>query len=173
MRRQRAAILTLLLLTGLVAVLIMLTWWQMRQDQLNHALITAVNRNDTVLVRSLLSKGADPNAQVLPLDARPAWKRLFDRLRHGSAPASASEGTVLAGAISWHPPRDAAIYDINHDFERDNAGIVEALANAGADVTFDLLISFLTRCYLEISSCIQRPWLRLPAFINGKPLRYF
>ena len=70
MRRRPAALLTISLLDGLIAIPAVLTWRQARQDPLDHALIAAVDRNDTALVRKLLRQGADPNAAVLPEDNR-------------------------------------------------------------------------------------------------------
>jgi hypothetical protein len=61
----------------LIAVPVALTWRQVRQEQLNHALTTAVDRNDTAGVRKLLRQGADPSASVLPNDKRPIWERMF------------------------------------------------------------------------------------------------
>jgi hypothetical protein len=63
MRRRRAALLTLLVLVGLVAVPVVLTWREVKQEQLNHALIAAVDHNDAAEVRRWLRQGADPNAK--------------------------------------------------------------------------------------------------------------
>jgi len=63
MRRRYATLLTLLPLVGLVAVPVVLTWREVRQEQLNHALIAVVIRNDLSSVYSLLKQGADANAR--------------------------------------------------------------------------------------------------------------
>jgi hypothetical protein len=136
MRRRRTVLLALLLLAGLVAVPVVLTWRQVRQEQLNHALIAAVDRNDVVNVRRHLCEGADPNAQVLPEDKRPFWKRLLDLLRQRPIPSDLSPPSifvkpviepVLMKAIAWSPRSDS---------DDDNVDTVRALVEAGADVNF-------------------------------------
>ena len=81
MRRRRAAMLTLLPLAGLVAVPVELTWREVRQEQLNHALISAVIQNRASRVRSFLQQGASPNA-FLAYDDRSIWRRLLDTVLH-------------------------------------------------------------------------------------------
>jgi hypothetical protein len=124
MRRRRTALFTLLVLIGLIAVPVVLTWREMRQEQLNHALIVAVDRNDAALVRRLLHQGADANAADLPDDKRPVWKLLWDLLRCGSGQTTAHGKSALTTAILWYP----------EDTDPDNADIVRALAEAGANV---------------------------------------
>jgi ankyrin repeat protein len=132
MRRRHIALLILLLLTSLIAALVVLTWREVRQEQLNHALIAAVDRNDAANVRRLLRQGADPNAQVLVDDKPPVWKQFWDTLRFRSDPAFAPRMTALAAAITWNSHYDATK---DHTIpDGDNADTVKALANAGADV---------------------------------------
>jgi hypothetical protein len=78
MRRRRVALLTFWLLVGVIAVPVVLTWRAVRQKQLNHGLIAAVDRNDTSAIRQYLHAGANPNVPILPDDTRPVWKRLLD-----------------------------------------------------------------------------------------------
>jgi hypothetical protein len=97
MRRKRTALLTLLLLIGLIAVPVVLTWREVRQEQLNHALIAAVDRNEAAGVRRLLRQGADPNAQVHTDDKRSLWKQVWDRLRVFSSMARRFKSGQIAG----------------------------------------------------------------------------
>lgn len=62
--RKRAAAFTILSLIGLLAVPTLLTWRELRQERLNHALIAAVDRNDAIGVASLLKRGANANTTV-------------------------------------------------------------------------------------------------------------
>ncbi len=127
MNRTRRTLLTsLCLLALLLAVPIVRTWQEVRQEQLNHALIAAVRQNDVVAVRSLLHEGADPNAPVLPKDTRSLWQRLVDLLRHKPAPHSLTSASVLSEAIDYDADSDGG--DI------DNADTVQALAEAGANI---------------------------------------
>jgi ankyrin repeat protein len=79
MKPKRVALLTLVFLTGLAAVLIGLTWREVQQARLNHALTVALQSDATDRVTALLRRGADPNARVGP--ERPlTWHILLDRL---------------------------------------------------------------------------------------------
>jgi ankyrin repeat protein len=64
MRRKRVAVLAVLLLAGLLAVPVALTWRQVRQERLNQALIAAIRGRQQPKIASLLEQGADPNARM-------------------------------------------------------------------------------------------------------------
>jgi ankyrin repeat protein len=124
MRRKRATLLTLVLLIGLIVVPVVLTWRQVRQEQLNHALIATVDRNDATGVRRLLRQGANSNAQVPLDDTRSVWKRLWEQLQLHSTPLL-FEGTPLQRAVGLDDTDNANV---------DKDDIVAALAQAGANV---------------------------------------
>jgi ankyrin repeat protein len=137
-RRRRAALITLLILVGLLAIPVVLTWREVRQEGLNQALIVAADRNDTTGVRSLLKRGADPNVQVLPADKRPVWKRIWNMLQHRPNPSDSARDSdwtgpeiahesVLMKAVEWYPTDSTDV---------DNADTIDALAHAGANVNF-------------------------------------
>lgn len=97
---------------------------ELRQPELNRALITAVKKSDTAEVVALLREGADPNARDLPLDGRSMWLRLRDRfiwkpIRTISAPTAL---LVVLGT------------DEQHYYRQENVPLVKALLNAGAEV---------------------------------------
>ena len=66
MRLRRTAFFTLILLVGLLAVPVVLTYREVRQEWLNHAMIAAVDRNDTGSVQDLLRAGAAPTLRCYP-----------------------------------------------------------------------------------------------------------
>jgi hypothetical protein len=123
MRRRCTALLTLCMLFGLIAIPVVLTWREVRQEQLNHALIAAVDHNDAAGVRRWLRQGADPNAQVHTDDKRSLWKQVWDRLRGRHIQTKAVPMSALVAAIEW-----------SYDNDVDKADTVQALVDAGAEV---------------------------------------
>jgi ankyrin repeat protein len=136
MRSRRVTLVTLVLLAGIVSIPIVLTWREVRQERLNHALIAAVDRNDVGAVRKWLCDGADPNAQALPEDKRPWWQRLVDLAQRRALPTALSTETALVKAIDWLPPADAG----GDAWEEQNASIVTALLDAGADLNRKVML---------------------------------
>jgi ankyrin repeat protein len=97
---------------------------QLRQPDLNSALIAAVKKNNTAAVVALLLEGADPNSRDVPPDTRSMWLRLRDRfiwrpIRTISAPTAL---LVVLGT------------DEQHYYRQENVPLVKALLNAGAEV---------------------------------------
>jgi hypothetical protein len=90
MRRKRTALITITLLVGLLAVPIILTWREFRQERLNHSLIAAAVQNDASRVRSLLQQGASPDT-IVPSNHRSVSQWLFDRVLHRSQPSIGSD----------------------------------------------------------------------------------
>ncbi len=144
MKRRRTIVLTLLLLAALVAIPVVLTWRQVRQEQLNHALIAAVDRNDTAGIRLLLRQGADPNALALPADTRSIWQRVREIARRQSPPPAGSRVFGLLRAIAWMPQsKNHTTYNNGYihssppilgvDYQ-ENVETIKALVYAGADV---------------------------------------
>jgi ankyrin repeat protein len=127
--RRRVALLIFLLLAGIIAVPLLLTWREVRQERLNHALIKAVDQDDVVAIRQWLHEGADSDAAVLPEDNRPFWKRLSDLLRHTLHPAPTAYGSALLEAIRGYYPgfRDS-------DLDAKHYQIIQALVDSGANV---------------------------------------
>src|SRR5579859_6520823 len=71
-----------LLLALLIAAPLALTWRVVRQERLNSALFTAIERNDTRQALMLLRQGADPNARRATDDKAPStWHLLLLTLR--------------------------------------------------------------------------------------------
>jgi len=97
---------------------------ELRQPELNSALIAAIKRNDTVLVMALLGQGADANARDLPPDTRSQWGRLWDYLRRKPPPRV--EGTsALFVAMPWLDEGRVPV---------ENVPLIRALLKAGADI---------------------------------------
>jgi hypothetical protein len=130
MRRKRAALVTLLLLASVAAVPLVLTWRAVRQEQLNHALIAAVDQNDAVAVKRLLRAGADPNAQVLSEDGHPVWTHFWDRLRGHATLSARPRKYALLEAVEHETMLDDCNMLVA---DCDEAGIVQLLLDAGAD----------------------------------------
>jgi ankyrin repeat protein len=141
MHRRRTALLTLLLLIGLIAIPVVLTWREVRQERLNHALVAAIDCNDTAngllrrYVRHLLRIGADPNAEVIPIDTRPIWKRMWDLLRHRRSPRPIADASALIMAVEWQPDLglkgDLGLIGYG---DADNVDMVMTLVTAGAQI---------------------------------------
>jgi ankyrin repeat protein len=126
--RRRTALLAFVLLVGLAAIPIGLTWREMRQERLNHALIAAIDQGNTGLVRHLLRQGADPNtATIWSDDKRPAWQRFLDMGQRSPTSTVAPQETALSKAIEWEP---TAVESSSGDKE----ALIQALVEAGADV---------------------------------------
>ena len=127
--RKPAALFALLLLAGILAVPVVQTWRQMRQVQLNHSLILAVQRNDTSAVVALMARKADPNARELPPYASSFRFILMEHLRGPSAQQEAFP-TALLVALHWRRNQaGAVVIPTPHNF-----ALVKALVGSGANV---------------------------------------
>jgi ankyrin repeat protein len=107
-----------------------LTWRQVAQVQLNHALIAAIRRNDTHDVQRLLRQGADANSRYDPGDQRALWLIFLDRLRGMAKPPPAIHGAsalLVALGIERRMGSLLPVYE-------DASPIVQALLDHGADV---------------------------------------
>src|SRR5579871_3427426 len=126
---------TMLLAACLVAIPVVLTWRQVRQTQLNHALFLAVNHSDAAAVRHLLRRGADPNACFRsPEDSQSPWQRFWNTLRHRPSLRTMISETPLMDAVAGRFGSDGDTARIMDDAEKLNA-----LAAAGADVNCPVL----------------------------------
>lgn len=123
-RLKQSALLILLLLSGLVAVPMILAWPHIRQDQFNHALLDAVERQDAVAVKSLLQQGADPNFSETWREHLPIWQQFWERLRTVPAPPPRSGDCALMQAIYWNQSNGSPAF----------AEIIQALVHGGANV---------------------------------------
>src|SRR5690348_2067230 len=98
-RRKVVGLSLLLLLLSLIGVSGWLTYRQMRQDYLNHALIAAIKRKDVAAGLTALTAGADPNSREdanQPLSFWQSLRRLFTGMRrHGPTSDSPQEKTAL------------------------------------------------------------------------------
>jgi hypothetical protein len=127
--RKRAVLLTLLLLIGLLAVPVMLTWRQVRQERLNRSFLLAVRRNDTRAVLALLAQRANPDERELPSYTRSFWLTLLERLR-GYQPKKDQFPTALLVALYWRRNAlGAVVVPPPHNF-----ALVKALVDSGANV---------------------------------------
>lgn len=157
MYHRRVALFTLLLMAGLAAILGVATWREVRQNQLNQAMIKAVRRKDAPTVVTLLKHGADANAREGNTIRISLWSLLRNRLT-GKTVATPHAATALAIACGYsasaedNSPRQLAIItallakgaNVNGKdpdgnpviilpIRWDNAQCVQMLLNAGAD----------------------------------------
>ncbi len=139
--RKRASGFILLLLIALLAVPAALTWWELRQERLNHALIVAVDRCDANDVASLLKRGANTNATVEEIygPMNFVWPMSVTR-----NPPSAPTPSPLDRLISYwrskiHPDPNRLVRHLPLlcdacEVQGKNAMIIQLLLNHGADV---------------------------------------
>jgi len=123
-RKKLMATVILFLFLAPFGVAVKKAYRELRQPELNSALIVAVKRNDTPSVMALLAQGADANAVDIPPDTRSQWSRLWDYLRRKPLPKV--EGTsALFVALPWVNEGSVPV---------ENVPLIRALLNAGADV---------------------------------------
>jgi len=120
----RIAFVFLLILFLSMGLLLEKAYRKARQPEWNRALLVAIQQNDTPAVTSLLSEGADANADDPPPDRRLIWQRLWDRLRGKPLPP-----TGRPVALFW-----AVKVGSEHGAPPDNAAMVRALLDAGSTV---------------------------------------
>lgn len=94
-RLQRSALLACSLLLLVVAVPCVLTWREWRQEHLNRALITALQRNKAQEAMALLEQGADAKTHAATPDIRSFRQMLWDRLRGKPSVVETSGLTTL------------------------------------------------------------------------------
>jgi ankyrin repeat protein len=87
-------------MVGLAAILAGATWREVRQEQLNQALITAVKLNDAPAVVTLLKCGADANASVGNATHLSLWSLLRSRFT-GKTTKAPHAPTALAIACGY------------------------------------------------------------------------
>jgi hypothetical protein len=166
MRNRHAswiALITFFLFAGLLAVPVILTWRQVRQERLNHALIASVDRHDTSEVRALLREGANPNTPIVPEDKRSAWTRIFDRLLDRSAPTPYETDSILLKAVAWRAERDRFSLEPPRV---DNTDIARMLVENGAIVNFNGT-GDAYQSSMSIWAHMMRVWVPMP---DGIPL---
>ncbi len=91
--------------------------------QLNYKLIIAIKRNETCNALTLLSHGADPNAQDLPSDDRD-WLSKIKDIFSGNWHRDNNESTALIVQLCRH----------NGDFLPENIELAQVLLERGADI---------------------------------------
>src|SRR5579884_3727175 len=111
-KKHHSLIIALMLLAALVGGLGWLVYAPIRQERLNHALISAIKLNDSKQALALLAEGADPNSRDVPPQHLSLWRLMLDRLR-GIPPAPSAAHTALWLACDWVEEDanvDAAVY---------------------------------------------------------------
>jgi hypothetical protein len=128
--RQQFALVAIFLLAVLIAIPMIATWWAVRQARLNSALITAVKRQDTRAVVSLLKQGADANAREGTPAGLNFWHNRWDLLHRHRLAAPAGR-TALVLAIEGVAQRDP---DGSYIVPHEDLPLVQTLLEHGADV---------------------------------------
>jgi Ankyrin repeats (3 copies) len=127
--RKRAALFFFLMLALLIAVPVIATWRQVRQEHLNQSLIAAVKRNDDRSVESLLEDGADANCRDEPVRNFSLWQTLMQVVRgRRSKPSHAPTPLLIALLRRRNPDGSGLIY---HTPE--NTPLLRALLDHGAN----------------------------------------
>src|SRR5579871_2411587 len=103
----------LLLLIPFLSIPSWLSYCQIRQARLDHALIAAIQQNNTVIAVSLLAQGANPNARALPPDNRSFWQRLLDNLRARHHPIGQAPSALMMALNS--PARSRSFWPAYQD----------------------------------------------------------
>lgn len=118
MSRKRSGLSALFLIVGACIIPGWLMWKTVRQEQLDSALIAAIQRNDTAGALAALHSHADPTCRAHNSVPPTFWHYLLARWRHVSVSNSTSPRNVPTA--------------LTLAVERDNEAIVEALIAAGA-----------------------------------------
>ncbi len=123
-----------ILLVLLIAIPGALTYEAGRQEQLNHALISAIKQDDSPAVLRQLRLGADANCRDFSSDRRSAWYVLLDRFR-GQRGTNMVAPIALIVALSIEAPSSyLGILELSPPIQfRDTPRIVEALLDYGAN----------------------------------------
>src|ERR1051326_4674848 len=121
MKKRRALLLVLLALLLIVGIPTGLLMRESRLEQANHALIAAIQANDTPAALVALKAGADPNTRANgkepPPGLRDLLQRVLDKLLHSSRATSQEPDTFLLLHLHVAP--------------MENPVLVNALLNAG------------------------------------------
>jgi ankyrin repeat protein len=125
MNHKRVAVFCLLLTVGLGVIFVVATLRQVRQEQLNQALIAAVKRIDVPTVFTLLKNGADANAREGRTTRLSLWS-LLRRTFAGKSTTTPHSATALAIACGYSAKSEAN--------DPQQLAIVAALLAMGADV---------------------------------------
>jgi len=142
MKKRRALLLSLLVLLLVVGFPVGFFVRAVHHEQLNRSLIAAVENDDFAAVRRLLRQSADPNTPVFPEDTRTLWQRVWDTYRPGHSPHPTPSISILFEAASHlskeydQAERSAVMQNKPFPPIPDNVEIIQALADAGADVNY-------------------------------------
>src|SRR5579871_1185272 len=115
---------TLLLLALLVGGLGWQVYATVRQERLNHALIAAIEQDNTRLALELLKQGADPNAKAVPDISQPFWHVLWNALWHRK-PSQPGPCALMLAVKNRNPSLTLALlehgaHDVNARFYNDD-----------------------------------------------------
>jgi ankyrin repeat protein len=122
----------LLLLMALAGCTVWSIYADRKQHRLNAALMTAVMKDDTASVQTLLQAGADPNTHLKPDPPRSIWSVWRDQFR-GQHPAPNPSDTALLVALDSLIERPKNATD-DQGIPLENATLVKALLDRGANV---------------------------------------
>ncbi|HZO90443.1 MAG TPA: hypothetical protein VFB38_19105 [Chthonomonadaceae bacterium] len=128
-RRGSVGLVMLLLVGGLLAIPVWLTYRAVQQEKANAALIAEVKKNDTAGVIAALKEGAAPNDRALPPDTHPFWQHLWDALR-GRHRRTEEAPTALLVALM---PRSDLVHGGSF-LPPENPALIQALLNKGTEV---------------------------------------
>ncbi len=100
-RRKVVGLFLFLLLVGLLGVPGWLTYREVRQEQLDQALIAAIEREDVPTAIWLLRQGADGNAGRRPKETLSLWQHFWDVLQGKHSKLPSAYPTALLMVLDW------------------------------------------------------------------------
>ena len=133
MRRRRAILLTLLLLTGLTAACGLWLRAQQRQYTLNRQLMAALVKEDDTQALALVEAGADPQTRYEATPVPSLIDCLASAMLHRSPPPANNSPTALMIACGAPWDTDYVTRQMQ-DSRSDNADLVQVMLRQGAKV---------------------------------------
>jgi len=170
-----AALMTILLLVGIVGSVLLWLRAQRSQHSLDRQLIAALVKKDTIRALSLVNSGANPDSRYLPT-AVPSLETLARQLLRHSPRTTNNSPTALmmACGASWSPAGASFVFGDSllgpDDSEADRISLVQAMLAHGATVELRGELGFTPLMCGVSSHCLEivRLLLARGAVVNSR-----